>query len=266
MIAFDRVEKRYDDGTIALAGVSFEIPNGQFCVLLGPSGAGKSTLLRTLNGLSSATAGEIRIGGVRVAPETLPGLRPAIGMIHQQFNLTPRASAAFNVIAGALPAVPTLAALLGWFPAQHRSKACELMAAVGLGPEHLCRRVDELSGGQQQRIGIARAFMLDPALVLADEPVASLDPATTRDVLQLLKEQALARNATVLCSLHQIDLALAFADRIVALRTGRLIFDGAPAELTASQIAAIYGHPTAVADTSPAAADAGTATLALPFA
>ena len=256
MIAFDRVEKRYADGAVALAGVSFEIPKGQFCVLLGPSGAGKSTLLRTLNGLTPPTAGEVRIGGVRVEPKTLPTLRPAIGMIHQQFNLTPRASAAVNVISGALPAVSTLAAVFGLFPAQHRRKACDLMAAVGLGPEHLTRRVDELSGGQQQRIGIARAFMLDPALVLADEPVASLDPSTSRDVLQLLKDQAMARDATVLCSLHQIDLALTVADRIVALRAGRLVFDGGPADLTPAKIAEIYDRPVATSEAPRPAATA----------
>lgn len=242
MIEFDDVHVHYPDGCIALAGVSFRVPPGQFCVILGPSGSGKSTLLRTVNGLVTPTSGRVSIGGLRVERKTLPILRPAIGMIHQHFGLVDRLSAATNVVCGALPAISLARAALGLFPERHRRKACELMAAVGLGPEHLRRRVRDMSGGQQQRVGIARAFMLDPSVVLADEPVASLDPKISAEVLLLLKDQAKSRGATVLCSLHQIDLARAFSDRIIALGGGRVIFDGPPDKLTTEHLARIYGE------------------------
>jgi phosphonate transport system ATP-binding protein len=168
-------------------------------------------------------------------------------MIHQQFNLSPRLSVAKNVLAGALPAVSTLAALLHIFPQRFRQRACELVARVGLGEEHLQRRTQELSGGQQQRVGIARAFVLDPSIVLADEPVASLDPATSREVLGLLKEASKERRATVLCSLHQVDLAREFADRVVGMRQGQVVFDGRAAELDGEILSAIYENRKPVA-------------------
>lgn len=243
MILFDKVGLRFAGGAAALDGVALEIPRGEFCVVLGPSGAGKSTLLRTVNGLASPTEGAVWLNGVRLTPKTLPALRPRIGMIHQQFNLVPRLDVATNVLSGALSAVPLWRALLGLFPAELQRRACELLADVGLEEEHLARRADELSGGQQQRVGIARAFMLDPAVVLADEPVASLDPPAGRRVLGLLKRQARERGATVLCTLHQIELAREFADRIVGLAGGRVVFDGPPAALDANAVLRIYGRP-----------------------
>ena len=242
MIDFEDVHVRYPDGCVALGGVSFRVPQGQFCVVLGPSGSGKSTLLRTVNGLVTPTSGKVAIGGVRVERKTLPTLRPTIGMIHQHFGLVDRLSAATNVVCGALPAISLTRAVLGLFPDRYRRKACDLMAAVGLEPEHLRRRVKDMSGGQQQRVGIARAFMLDPGVVLADEPVASLDPKISADVLGLLKDQAKLRGATVLCSLHQIDLARAFSDRIIALGGGRVVFDGPPDQLSAEHLGRIYGE------------------------
>jgi phosphonate transport system ATP-binding protein len=244
-LVFQGVEKRYPDGTAALAGVSFEVPKGEFCVILGPSGAGKSTLLRCVNGLVQPSAGRVLIDGVAVGPRTLPRLRPSVGMIHQSFNLVNRSSVAANVIAGALPKVSTWAALAGLYPRHYQRKACELVAQVGLSELHLKRRVGELSGGQQQRVGIARAFMLDPAIVLADEPVASLDPQISADILALLAREARARGSTVLCSLHQIELALQFADRIIAVRAGEIVFDGLPVDLTPERVSGFYaGDPT----------------------
>jgi phosphonate transport system ATP-binding protein len=240
-LVFEGVEKRFPDGTAALAGVSFEVPKGQVCVLLGPSGAGKSTLLRCVNGLVRPTAGRVLIDGAPVEPKSLRRLRPAIGMIHQSFALVARASVADNVIAGALPAVPTWRAVTGLLPRRLQRRACELIAEVGLSEACLARRASALSGGQQQRVGIARAFMLDPAIVLADEPVASLDPQTSEDILQLLARQARAKGATVICSLHQLELALGFADRIVALKAGELVFDGAPGDLSIAAAREIYG-------------------------
>ena len=241
MLAFDGVEMRYPDGTVALRDVSMQVPQGQFCVVLGPSGAGKSTLLRMVNGLVTPSRGTVTVDGLSVDRKTLPRIRPRVGMIHQQFNLVRRSSVATNVLSGALLAVPTWRVIVHMFPNRYRRKACELVAAVGLGEEHLRRRVNDLSGGQQQRVGIARAFMLDPAVVLADEPVASLDPKTSRDVLSLLKRESRDRRTTVLCSLHQIDLARDFADRIVALQGGRVAFDGRPEELDEAARTAIYG-------------------------
>jgi phosphonate transport system ATP-binding protein len=242
MLNFESVAMRYADGTQALGGVSLQVPTGQFCVVLGSSGAGKSTLLRMANGLVKPTQGTVQVEGVHIAADSLARIRPRIGMIHQQFNLVARSTVADNVLAGALPAMPTWRALLGLFSDEARRKACALVESVGLQEQHLLRRVSELSGGQQQRVGIARAFMLDPPLVLADEPVASLDPQTSHDVLSLLRTQARERGTTVLCSLHQIELACEFADRIVALRHGAVVFDGAPGAFDPQVFDAIYGR------------------------
>jgi phosphonate transport system ATP-binding protein len=189
---------------------------------------------------ATPTAGEVRVDGVPVGTRTLRSLRRRIGMIHQQFNLVPRLDVTTNVLCGALPATPTWRALLRLFPSGLERKACSLIAQVGLDEQHLGRRVDELSGGQQQRVGIARAFMLDPAIVLADEPVASLDPAVSRTVLGLLKRQASERGATVICSLHQIEFAREFADRIVGLAGGSVVFDGPPSALGVGEVLRIY--------------------------
>jgi len=162
-------------------------------------------------------------------------------MIHQQFNLVTRASVAANVLSGALPVVATWRAILQWYPKRYRDKACRLLEEVGLEPQHLQRRVSDLSGGQQQRVGIARAFMLDPVLLLADEPVANLDPRTSREILELLRRQSYQHRTTVLCSLHQVDLAREFADRIIALREGQIVYDGIPADLTDSTLEGVYG-------------------------
>ena len=248
MLRFDSVGMQYADGTVALKTVSLHIPRGQFCVVLGSSGAGKSTLLRMANGLVVPTRGAVHVDGVRVAASSLADIRPRIGMIHQQFNLVLRASVATNVLSGALPALPMWRALPGLFTEAMRRQACELLASVGLQPQHLERRASELSGGQQQRVGIARAFMLAPPLVLADEPVASLDPQASREVLSLLKRQAAERGTTVLCSLHQVDLARAFADRIVALRDGVLVFDGSPEAFDATAAQALYSGKERLAD------------------
>lgn len=216
-------------------------PHGQFCVILGPSGSGKSTFLRSLNGLATPMRGRIRLDGVELAKHSLAALRPRTAMIHQQFNLVTRATVASNVLSGALPAVATWRVILQWYPRRYRDKACRLLQEVGLEPQHLHRRVSDLSGGQQQRVGIARAFMLDPLILLADEPVANLDPRTSRETLELLRDQSRQHHTTVLCSLHQIDLAREFADRIIALREGQIAYDGTPADLTDTILERIYG-------------------------
>ncbi|MBO1015116.1 phosphonate ABC transporter ATP-binding protein [Achromobacter sp. SD115] len=243
MLRYDAVGMRYADGTTALNSVSLQVPRGQFCVILGASGAGKSTLLRMANGLTTPTQGDVWVDGTQVQPSTLAAVRPGIGMVHQHFNLVSRATVATNVLSGALPGLPAWRTYLMRFPAELRERACRLVREVGLQPEHLQRRVSELSGGQQQRVGIARAFMLAPALLLADEPVASLDPRISRDILALLRNQARERSATVLCSLHQVDLAREFADRIVALRHGVMVFDGPAGAFDEATARALYQAP-----------------------
>lgn len=258
MIEFIHVGFRYPDGTRALHDVTLRVPRGQFCVLLGPSGAGKSTLLRTVNGLARPTEGSVRIDGVTMSAATAASLRRRVATVHQHFSLSPRMSVAGNVLSGLLPAVSTTRALLGWFEPAHRAKACALLERVGLEPLHLHRRAGDLSGGQQQRVGIARAFMLDPDVVLADEPVASLDPRIAQDILGLIRDAARERRATVICSLHQLDLARAFADRIIGMRSGQVVFDGAPGDLEGTGVRSIYEGVTAegagVVDVAPALA------------
>ncbi len=239
-IRYENIRKVWPDGTQALDGIDLAIPAGQFCVLLGHSGAGKSTLLRCTNGLETPSEGQVRVAGQIIERRTLPALRKRIAMVHQHFGLVTRASGAANVMAGAVAALPLWRIMTGLYPERLKRKACALLESVGLEESHLRRRAEQLSGGQQQRLGLARAFMLDPAIILADEPVASLDPALAREALELLKTQAREHGATVVCSLHQLDLARAFADRIVALHRGRIIFDGPPENLREQDLAIIY--------------------------
>jgi phosphonate transport system ATP-binding protein len=240
MIRFEMISKTWADGSKALSDVSLNIPKGQFCVILGPSGAGKSSLLRTVNGLVLPSRGQVFMDSVEINESVRQQMRKRVAMVHQHFNLSPRLSVATNVLAGALPEVTLLRALTGWFSPQDRQRACELVQRVGLLPEHLQRRAGDLSGGQQQRVGIARAFMLNPEVVLADEPVASLDPKISADILSLIRETAREHGTTVLCSLHQVELAREFADRIVGMREGRVVFDGSPEEFTHEQARVLY--------------------------
>ena len=242
MIKFEQIEKQYPDGTIALQNIDLSIPRGEFCVLLGHSGAGKSTLLRLVNGLVAPTKGRTVVDGIELSKKTIPAARRKASMIHQDFNLVKRSSVAVNVMTGALAHVPLLLSVLGWFPAHMRRKCCELVARVDLGEKHLYRRVDSLSGGQQQRVGIARALMLNPLVVLADEPVASLDPSASHEVLSLLRSLAREHDCTVLCSLHQVDLARRFGDRIVGLEGGHIVFDLDPGKVDQKALALVYAN------------------------
>jgi phosphonate transport system ATP-binding protein len=244
-LRFIDVRKTFAADAVAVDGVSFDVPRGQFCVVLGSSGAGKSTLLRLVNGMIEPTDGAVEFDGLAVKRKSLPRIQPRIGMVHQQFNLVPRLSVLNNVLAGALPKISNVRALLGVFPEPLRRRACRLLAEVGLGEEHLYRRAANLSGGQQQRVAIARAFILEPSLVLADEPVASLDPETSRVILQLLRDESRRHDSTVLCSLHQVELAAEFADRIVGMSQGRVVFDGPPGEFNEAARRALYGSDAA---------------------
>lgn len=240
ILRFLDVAKQFGANTLAVDGVTCEIPKGQFCVVLGTSGAGKSTLLRMVNGMVAPSGGSLEFDGKTVTTKTLRAIQPRIAMVHQQFHLVSRLSVLQNVLAGSLPRVATWRSLLGLFPKAYQRRACRLLSDVGLREEHLYRRAMHLSGGQQQRVAIARAFILEPDLVLADEPVASLDPETSRVILQLLRTASRSHGATVLCSLHQVELAVEFADRIIGMKGGRLVFDGPPQDLDAAAIASIY--------------------------
>ncbi len=215
----------------ALADVTLFIPAGQVCAVLGASGAGKSTLLRAVAGLVTPSAGRILYDG---APASRTQRR-RIGLIPQDFALSGRASVARNVMAVA--DIGIARSFAGLYPPPVRARAAHLLAGLGLEEDQLARRADSLSGGQQQRAAIARALLHRPALILADEPIASLDPATGAAALGLIRDEAQSLGATVVCSLHQPELARRFADRIVILDAGRIVFDGTPAMLCGNGIA-----------------------------
>lgn len=248
MIVFENVTKQFPNGARALDDVSFEARRGGFCVILGPSGAGKSTLLRSVNGLAVPTAGAVRFDGITVEPKTLRRVRRRVSMIYQQFNLAGRLGVLDNVLTGALASLPTMRALTGWHREEDRRTACRLLEQVGLGENQLYQRAETLSGGQQQRVAIARAFISKPEAVLADEPVASLDPKISRDILELLRNESRACGATVLCSLHQVELAAEFADRVIGMADGRIVFDGRPDELSQEALERIYHNGSAGPD------------------
>jgi len=240
MLHFNSVSRVYDDGTRAVDDVSLHIRSGEFCVLLGPSGAGKSTLMNMVNGVVEPSSGSIKLGNMPLNKKNMSTIQRRIGMIHQQLHLVPRLSVLHNVLAGLLPDVNFWRSLIKSFPLKDQRRACELLDKVGMEEKHLLRRASALSGGQQQRVAIARAFISEPEVVIADEPVASLDPAMSRSVLESLKTAAKHHGTTVICTLHQMEYALEFADRIIALRSGKIFFDGHPDELDADTQAQLY--------------------------
>jgi len=240
MLHFNSVSRVYDDGTRAVDDVSLHIRPGEFCVLLGPSGAGKSTLMNMVNGVVAPSSGSIKLGNLTLNKKNMSTIQRRIGMIHQQLHLVPRLSVLHNVLAGLLPDISFWRSLIKSFPLKDQRRACELLDEVGMEEKHLFRRASALSGGQQQRVAIARAFISKPEVVIADEPVASLDPAMSRSVLDSLKTAAKNHGTTVICTLHQIDYALEFADRIIALRDGKIFFDGHPSQLDSKTQAKLY--------------------------
>ena len=229
--------------TAALDGVDLVVGRGEFVAVLGRSGAGKTTFLRSLNRLVEPTAGTIRVAGRAVTgagAAELREIRRQIGMVFQQFNLVRRASVLENVLAGRLGYVPSVSSVLGRFPAADREQALACLAQVGLA--HFAdRRADTLSGGEQQRVAIARALAQRPAVILADEPTASLDPSLTSSIMDILKAINVEHGLTLVVSQHQLETALAYATRIVGFRQGSVAFDGPPAAVTPAVVQAIYG-------------------------
>jgi phosphonate transport system ATP-binding protein len=244
MLKIEHLTKVYDSGVRALEDVSFEVPDGQFLVIIGLSGSGKSTLLRCINRLIEPTEGRVIWNGVEITDATdeeLRQIRRRIGMIFQHFNLVRRAPVMTNVLAGRLGYTNPLWAFVNHFSGSDRAKALEKLGRVGIGDKaHV--RADQLSGGQQQRVGIARALMQEPELMLADEPVASLDPATSHSVMKYLELLNQEDGITIMCSLHFLSLARAYADRIIALKDGRMEFDGPPEEIDDQRFKDIYGE------------------------
>jgi phosphonate transport system ATP-binding protein len=233
--------------TVILDRLDLAVQPGEFLVILGRSGAGKTTLLRAINRLVEPTAGTVRVAGREVtgaSPPELRQIRRRIGMIFQQFNLVRRASVIENVLAGRLGYVPVLPSLAGHFPGAARQQALACLGQVGLA--HLAeRRADTLSGGEQQRVAIARALAQAPAVILADEPTASLDPQLTGSIMDALRRINVEHGITLVVSQHQLATARAYASRIVGLRHGRVVFDGAPAALTPDVADDIYAEGTA---------------------
>lgn len=244
MIEFQNVSKVYPNGTVGLKDINLTINKGEFIVIVGLSGAGKSTLLRSINRLHEITHGQILIDGRSITAASgvqLRHLRRDIGMIFQNFNLVKRSSVLRNVLSGRVGYHSTLRTLLGLFPKQDIDLALKALERVNIR-EKAYARADELSGGQQQRVSIARALAQEAKIILADEPVASLDPLTTRQVMDDLKRINQELGITTVVNLHFIDLAREYATRIIGLRAGQVVFDGPVSEATDEAFSQIYGR------------------------
>jgi phosphonate transport system ATP-binding protein len=236
--------KVYEGGVRALDDVNLTVDEGEFLVIIGLSGSGKSTLMRCINRLVEPTEGQVLYRGADVtaaSPEELRRIRRRIAMVFQHFNLVRRSTVLTNVLSGRLGYVNPWKSLLHQFPRDQIERAMQNLDRVGIA-EKAYARADTLSGGQQQRVGIARALMQEPELILADEPVSSLDPATSHGVLRHLEAINREDGITVVCNLHFLDLARRYGTRIVALKEGRLIFDGKPTEVDRGWFREIYGQ------------------------
>lgn len=235
--------KTYNNSVQALRGVSFDVMPGEFLVVIGLSGSGKSTLLRCLNGLNTASSGEIIFEGkdlTKFEGAEVRKLRTQMAMIFQHFNLIPRHSVLSNVLMGTLSHTNTLRSLMGLFSQADKKRALEYLDLVGI-KEKAYNRADQLSGGQQQRVAIARALTQDPKILLADEPVASLDPATCHTVMDYLLKVNRELGITIVCNLHFLSLVRQYATRVIALKQGELVFNGSPKEIDEDWFRRIYG-------------------------
>jgi phosphonate transport system ATP-binding protein len=246
MLEIKNLTKVYADGTVALKDVSFTVNDGEFLIIIGLSGSGKSTLLRCINRLIEPTEGQIIWNGTNIPSadsKQLRRIRRQIGMIFQQFNLVKRSTVLMNVLSGRLGYVSPMRSLFYHFPKEDTQMARQALEKVGIA-EQAHKRADELSGGQQQRVGIARALMQDPHMILADEPVASLDPVLAHSILESLEKLNREQNITVLCSLHYLDLVQRYATRVIGLRAGQVVYRGTRDEIRAmtdEQFKEIYG-------------------------
>lgn len=241
-VALEGLRKVWPDGTAALDGVSLSVPLGEIVAILGGSGAGKSTLLRCAARLIEPTSGTVHVGGVEVTAargRALARARARVGFVFQQFNLVPGYTALENVLLARIAHAPWWRGTLGLFSPEDHARAQRELEAVGLG-DKLHAKARDLSGGQQQRVAVARAFAQEPAALFADEPTASLDPKLAEAVLGLLQRYGRERNVPVLMNVHSLELARTYADRVVGLRRGRVVFDGPVASFDAAAVEQIY--------------------------
>jgi phosphonate transport system ATP-binding protein len=243
LLEVGHVVKYYDGAKPALDDVSFSIRKGEFVSVIGPSGAGKSTLLRCINRMIEVSRGEVRFEGISVGQlnrKDLKRLRSKIGMIFQHYNLVDRLTVIENVLHGRLGSKSTLAGAMGRYSRDEKRQAMDVIAMLGLG-DHVYQRCDRLSGGQKHRVGIGRALVQDPMMILCDEPIASLDPNASRNIMEQLKSFSRQMHITLIVNLHQVEFALKYSDRILGVNRGRLVFDGRPDDLSPERIAEIYG-------------------------
>lgn len=243
MLEVKNLTKIYEGGVLALDDVSFTVEPGEFLAVIGLSGSGKSTLLRCINRLVEPTSGQVLWNGTDITSANQSDLRlirRKIGMVFQHFNLVTRSPVITNVLAGRLGYVNPAMSLLNRFPQQDIDAALGQLERVGI-TDQAFKRADELSGGQQQRVGIARAMVQEPEIILADEPVASLDPVLAHSIMQYLEKINQEDGVTVLCSLHFLDLVHRYADRAIALNEGKLMFDGSPKAIDDAKFKDIYG-------------------------
>jgi phosphonate transport system ATP-binding protein len=243
LLEVSHVKKYYDRAKPALDNVSFSIRKGEFVSVIGPSGAGKSTLLRCINRMIEVSGGEVRFEGILVGQlnrKDLKKLRSKIGMIFQHYNLVDRLTVIENVLHGRLGSKSTLAGVMGRYSRHEKRQAMDVIAMLGLD-DHVYQRCDRLSGGQKQRVGIGRALIQDPKMILCDEPIASLDPSTSKTIMEQLKRFSREMDITLIVNLHQVDVALKYSDRILGVNEGRLVFDGGPGDLSPERISEIYG-------------------------
>jgi phosphonate transport system ATP-binding protein len=244
MLRIKGLTKRYRTGDLALKGIDIDVPDGQVMALIGPSGAGKSTVIRCVNRLVEPTSGSIELNGVDIVKLGSGELRRArrrMGMIFQEYALVERLSVMENVLTGRLGYVGFWQSWLRRFPQSDIDEAFRLLERVGL--DHMAdKRADELSGGQRQRVGICRALIQNPELLLVDEPTASLDPKTSRQIMRLIRELCTERKLSAIINIHDVMLAQMFAERIVGLRLGEIVYDGPPDGLTPAVLTSIYGE------------------------
>jgi len=237
--------KTYPNGTQALKGISFDVKKGEFLVIIGLSGSGKSTLLRCINRLHDPTSGEILFNGKDIAKiqpgAEVRGLRKHVAMIFQHFNLIPRHTVLSNVLMGRLGYSGTMKSLFGLFTQKDKDDAMKYLSLVGIA-EKAKMRADNLSGGQQQRVAIARALTQNPQVLLADEPVASLDPATCHTVMDYLKKVNQELGITVIANLHFLSLVRQYATRVIAMKSGQIVFEGDPKQIDDAWFEKIYGQ------------------------
>ena len=247
MIEFDHVSKVYANGTVGLDDVTLTIQDGEFVAIIGRSGAGKSTLLRAVNRMHPITGGKLTVNGTDVSSlsgKRLRKFRRGIGMVFQSFNLVTRTSVIKNVLSACVPDMPFWRVLLGAFRKEDKIKALESLEKVGILDKAYVR-ADQLSGGQQQRVALARTLTQDPQIILADEPVAALDPVTARQVMQDFVHINQEMGISILLNIHHVELALEYADRIIGIRSGRIFYDGPSANVNQAVLDASYADEAA---------------------